>query len=529
MLNLLAKDFKLQFLNGSSTAKRIIQAIIMALIYALLAALVTFIFNQVLDKVIIYDRAPNAYLALFLAIISVIMIVLDLVRAYKLFFNKSDTDILTKLPVTNIEIVSSKIIVMFVLHYITSLIFVYPIFISYALNIGRAPMFYFVALFYPALSFIFEAGVALIFVYPFKLVVDYLKKHLLIQFIISVLLMTSFTFLYARILNLFMDLVVNNNLTLLFTTESIENMLNFTDKLYPLISLVKFYLGIPRDILTYLVISLGIFVIGFSFSIFAFSFFRNIVFQSRRKKTRTKLHVYKANTVLIKKELTLLFKESGNIFSFSALLIVEPFLMYLIISSLNGVFTSGIFQYSTLILPGFTVFFDIVLVMLISTIITSGASQFITNEKKTVRLLKTLPIKPLKQIWIKILVPYVLSLISLIISTIVLFVTKVFDLKTWLITLLLSVLLLTAYMIVSAIEELKMKNNFKKKTVLSTIYMYVVPILFFGVSVLLSLKNMEPVIVYLAATVLILGSGIPFLINILVKTNDYFLDLEIVN
>ena len=81
------------------------------------------------------------------------------------------------------------------------------------------------------------------------------------------------------------------------------------------------------------------------------------------------------------KELVLLFKDSNNIFSYAGLLIVQPFLLYLVVSALNGVFSSGTFAYYLIALPYFLPVLDIVLIMLFTVIINSGANNYISKQK----------------------------------------------------------------------------------------------------------------------------------------------------
>ena len=90
---------------------------------------------------------------------------------------------------------------------------------------------------------------------------------------------------------------------------------------------------------------MGIFILGLSITIFTFSYVRNI-FISNKKKYRIK--DYKKQSIqkaLIKKEVILLTKNQNYTLSFTGLLIVQPFLVYLVIKALNTIFTSGIFAY----------------------------------------------------------------------------------------------------------------------------------------------------------------------------------------
>ena len=81
-------------------------------------------------------------------------------------------------------------------------------------------------------------------------------------------------------------------------------------------------------------VSLGVFIAGVTICIFAFNYFRNLSITHKTKEREDDLKVSSIKKILIKKELVLLFKDSNNIFSFAGLLIVQPFLMYLVVSAL---------------------------------------------------------------------------------------------------------------------------------------------------------------------------------------------------
>lgn len=530
MLNLLIKDFKMIFLGDSdSLKKKILSLIFTAVMLISFIVVETFIFNMVINKVKDYSGAAPVFLTLFLFIISCIMIILNLLNAHKLFFNEKDVEQLTRYPVTNGEIISSKLIFLLIMHYIYSLMFVYPIFVSYASIIGRAPMFYFICIFYPLLSFLFEAGVALLLVYPFKLVIDYLKKHILIQFIVALVIMIMACYLYSNILSIFMNLVVNNNLDVLFTTSSIENLKGIVEYFVPISFLSRVYLGTSTQIIPYICISIGIFMLGVTFSIFSFNYFRSIKFNSKKRERKKDLKVNSLNKILIKKELTLLFKDSNNIFSFTGLLIIQPFLMYLVISALNNVFSTGTFQYYTLVVPNFIPLLDIVLVMLFTLIINSGANSYISNEKNTIRIMKTIPVSVERQLIIKVLVPFIASVISLVISTLVLLIFNIISVQTFIFGLILSILLLLIFELISLKEELKIRINKPRSTFLSSLYSYLLPIAFFISALLSTYLGLHIIVAYIIGFVVIILLGIPFMVRLKESINSNFMDLEHVN
>ena len=233
--------------------------------------------------------------------------------------------------------------------------------------------------------------------------------------------------------------------------------------------------------------------------------------------------------ILIKKELVLLFKDSNNIFSFTGLLVVQPFLMYLVVSSLNGVFSSGTFQYYILAMPQFIPLLDVVLIMLFTLIINSGANNYITVEKNTMKIMKTIPVSYVTQLLIKVLVPFVASLISLLISELVLLIFGVVSFQTFIFSLLLTIVMLLIFELVSLREELNIRMNKPRSSFLSSLYSYLLPILFFVVTLLSTNNGIDVKLAYLIGLITIIILGIPFMYKLKSKTASLFIDLEVVN
>ena len=530
MLNILVKDFKkFFFTDKASIGKKIISLIFTVLMLAAFISIEVYLFTVIIKDVKSFPGASNVYLTLFLAIISVIMILFNVVNAHKLLFDKKDIEQLTRYPVTNSQIILSKLVFMIGIHYFTSILFTYPLFIAYGSLLSKAPLFYFITLFYPLLSFLFEGGVALILVYPFKLVTDFLKKHVLVQFIVAILVMFGACYLYSNVLSLFMNLVINNNINLLFTTDAIASLSSFVKKLVPMNFLASSFLSLGSRFYQYLFIAGGTFFVGLAISIFAFNYFRNISINSASKTKKGNIKPIGINKILIKKELVLLFKDSNNIFSYAGLLIVQPFLLYLVVSALNGVFSSGTFAYYLIALPYFLPVLDIVLIMLFTVIINSGANNYISSEKHTVRIMKTMPVSVFKQLTIKVGVPYVLSCISLLASTIVLYLTSTISLVTFVCGTVLTFVLLAVYELIALKEELSIRFGKSKSSFFSSLYSYLLPLSFLAISLLLSYFGLNIIFAYLIACIVILLLGLPFMIKFKSKTINSFLDLEVVN
>ncbi len=530
MLNLLLKDFKLLFAGKDSLKKNIFSAIAGVLLFAVFLVIETFIFSTILKKLRTYDNATIPFLTFFLFIVSCIIILLDTVQANKLFFNDKDTEQLIIRPISNGQIVLSKLIFLFLSHVFTSLLLIYPLIVSYGDIVGKSSIFYYTGFFYPVFSFFFEAGIALFLVYPLKIAGEFLKKHTLLQFIISILVMFGACFLYNAVLTSFMNLVVNNDVSALFTVESIESMSTARQYLVPAIFYADiFFSGSSSQFLPYILLALGIFVLGLTIAVAAFHYFRSVKIIDKKTTPRSSAKIVGPKRALLKKELLLLFKDSTNIFSFTGLLIVQPFLVYIILNSLNSVFSTGAFSYYMAALPELIPLIDMLIIMFFTLIINSGANEYIQIEKSNVRTIKTLPVSVFTQVLIKVGVPFLLSVFSLLFTTVILLVFETVSFTTFLFSTLISILLLLTFDVISLKEELKIERYKTRSTAASTAYSYLMPTLFFIGALVGCLLGLELFLACLVGFLFFTALALPQFIHLKRKIQDAFLDMELVN
>ena len=469
-------------------------------------------------------------MTLFLFVISLVLIITGIFQAMKLFFNKRDLEQLSTFPVTNDQIIISKLIFMFLSHYVSSLIFVYPLFIAYGRIMFQTTWFYYIGLFYPIFTFFIEIGVALLLVYPFWLLLQYLKKRPLIQFIVSIVVLFIGVMLYSAILLAFIDIVKNGEITKLFNSSNINSFDKFRKWQVPINFLAEAFINKSWNMLfPYLLISFGVFVAGLTITIFAFNYIRNVTFNNTTKEKERKFKMISQTKALIKKEIMLLTKSSDYLFSFTGLLIVQPILLYLIIYAINSIFTTDIFLVYSMAIPHLIALIDVLLIMMFTLIISHGASQYIEMEKRTIKIVKTIPVKPIKQLAIKMMIPFSLSFISLLVSLLVLLIAGCISFVTFIFAFILTTVLLFIFNLLSMREELNIRHNKPRSTYMSSVYSYLLPFAYVIVAIILSFFGLPIYVSYLSGLLIIILLGLP---NILyLKKNYYtlFMDLEAVN
>ena len=531
MLSLIAKDFKLLFSgNSQNKVSKFLSFLFAGVVGILFIVIEVYLFQAIFNKMEAVKGAASSYFSLFLFIVSTLLTVFCVFTSMRLFFNSEDNNKLAALPISDTKIVLSKLIFLFITMYLMNLTFNLPLFITYGVIYKKMFSFYFNAVFYPALLFFFQAGIALLLVYPVKLALNFLKKHIIIQFIAVFVIAFGLAYLYSLALNLFINMVANNNISQIFTTEAIANVKNASKFMVPVNFLVEAFVNHSRtSIFPSIAISMGVFIIGLSVAIY----FYNKFLQNNRTDTGsikvTNLKVDSPRKALIKKELVILLRNSNFIFSFTGLLMVEPFLSYLIIKSMNTIFTSGSLAYYLASVPNIVAFMDVMLMMLISAIIFQGANSYITNENKAVRLMKSMPISLFEQLAIKVLIPLALSLAFLFISYLVLAVTLTLSIIPFLYGLIINTIFIITLAIVSLFEELKVKRNATKNTLLSSVYTYAVPTVYFLVALLFCYFKVNYNITFLMGLGVVILSLVPYMINFKERVSEQFLSLEVAN
>jgi hypothetical protein len=340
MLTLLIKDFRLMFSMDRGGKKGVFKALLSIFFSLSFVAIEVFLFSAILNKIQHFHDATQAFMLLFLLILSAFMTVSGVLQAKKLFFNEQDIRQLANHPVENGKMILSKLIFLVGVHYVTALLFEYPLFVAYGMLLGKTAWYYYTALFYPLLASIFELGIALLLVYPVWIFLQYLKKHVWLEFLLSIALIFSLLWPYSKVLSIFVDLVSNQSLNVLFTEESMAAVARFGEYAVPLNFLVDVFIG-KRSVgmFPYLAIAGGIFFLGMSITVFTFHRVRNLAVTAKPKKAT---FVYKSHSVLyglIKKELILLTKNPDYVFSYSGLLLAQPFLLFTVVTAMNSIFS----------------------------------------------------------------------------------------------------------------------------------------------------------------------------------------------
>lgn len=525
MLTLLSKDLKLLFGKKGTKREKVLYFLFLFLFLALGIALESIFYSLILKRISSFENAPLAFTSLFLFVISVLLMLSALFEERRLFYSESDTRQLFAYPINSAKIILSKLLLLFFTQYLLGLVLTYPIFVSYGIIFNRTPVFFFLTLFYPLLTFFFEAGVSMILLFPFKKIVGFLHDHLIVEFVVATILFGAFAYLYGQVLTVFLNLISENALSSLFNKETISALLSAKKYFVVATHLVDMYLlGRFDGFVFYLLFSVFGFALGLVLTCF---FYGKSLEEDKQKIGKKKEHKYKkisAEAALFKKETILLFRNGDNLFLYSSLLIIAPYLLYLVILALNTIFTSGTVGYYVAAVPDFVANIDIAVISLFTLALASGSSDFLGREKNSLKIMKSIPVSSKKMILIKLLIPFLASLVSLSVSVLVLGLTSTTDVYISLVGFFFGLTSLVSFYTLSFLSELKGKSVNSKALVTSYV---ILPFVIFGIMTALGFAGLSRLYIALTCSILEVAITALTVIYFLRHESRLWLELEV--
>ena len=528
MLNLIAKDLKI--LLGRGQGKQ--QALRLVLVIVAIAFLVymeTYVYREILGHLMTYEGAPISFTAVFLFILSMIMILSAMAQSEKLFFNASEAREMAPYPVSNAKIISSKLLLLFLTQFVLNFVFAFPVLVSYGVMNTRMPLFYFLCVFYPVFAFFFEAGIGLALSYPYHRLKLFLNSKPLVQFIVAVVLMGVLSYFYGVVLSAFLDVIVGEGINSLFTTDNMAALNEAKRFLVVANYLTDFFTSNSLSaLLRWLMFSLPAFGLGLGLIIPLFQLGQGYG-KSTKKEASFDEKVISPKKALFKKEFALLFRDSDNLFSYSGLLIVGPYLCYLIVLAMNKLLTTGAVAYYLVMFQGITFYVDVFVILCFSALVASGGADFISREKSAVKALKMMPVSYWTQMIIKASIPVIASSVSLLATIIVCWASGQVNAAIAMTSLFGGLLFLFGFNLLSFIEEMRRKVGANVNHFLSGAFTYAVPLLFLLIAIGLSFLRLSSGLIFLIGFAGILLLVLPVIIYFFSKKRVLWDEMEVSN
>ena len=527
MLNLMAKDIKLLFGGKSSPKQAAIRALGGFFGLVLLLMIETYVYREILSKLSVYPNAPRAFTTLFLFILSILMMLFCLFQSEKLFYDEQDKADTSTLPISPAKRIASKLILLFAIQYVVGLALEYPIFLSFGMLAHKMIFFYFLGLLYPFFAFFFEAGIAMALSYPYHLLRCFLKDRPLIQFALAALVLGLLSFAYGWVLNVFTSLLSGVGINAILTDANLSRLVSARAYLVVSCYLVDMlYYASRSAFLFYALFAALSFLLGF----FALLLSSSKVSSSPQRKWKKKELSYRPHSLfyaLLKKEFLLLFRDGDNLFSYSGLLLVQPYLCYAVVSSLNAVFSNGNVAYYFVSFPGLATYIDCFAILCFLSCVSGAGMNYFSREKQGVRLVKTIPVSEKEQLLAKWLPGFACSLLSYLATLIFIGASKVLRTTPLLFVAFSGLLFLLGESFLCLREEMGKKIGGAESHLLSGLYSYGLPIACLGLAVLLSFLRVPSSWIYASQFLLIALAALPESLSFLFSSSKIWMKMEV--
>ena len=487
---LILKEFKQNsFLNKKGIISKIVSLFSSLILLALFITLEVLLYINVFDKLYVYTSLNDSLFIIISFILFIFGIFSAVAFLYSAFFkNAKEKIILGTSPASPYDIILAKSISVYfkLLVYIFSTIFALSI--AYGLK-SEVDFLFYVLMFFASLvlAFLCET-IGTILLIPFNEFKKFINRFKIFSFILMIVVLIGLAFLYGAILNLFVNLIRNDDIGSLFTTDRVELLKNISTYLYPIFNCIDF--SKCNEMNVHFTIVLAIMIFTFVIAMFAFkkylsSYYSGAIDKKASKNKNTySIKLTSINSALIKKELSLALSNNDGIFSYISLIILEPFVVFSVISAVNLIFSTGNLNYISTLFPSIFLTVDVLLILLFLSVINTTSSISLIKEKNTLLVMKTMPVSYFKQLLFKAMVPSIISSCSYLL-TLVLLVS--FGEVTWIDFLFLIVVGLLSIVLLNTFN---LFNDLKSKSAssfLSMLISYVFPVVAVVLGAVLSL------------------------------------------
>lgn len=445
--------------------KKALMIISVVISATIIVALECYIYISLYDKANIFTGFNYPFVILIDAILFLLNVVFLVPAIEKTYFkNEQERLIFLSRPIKDTDVLVAKAMYIYLQSFAFTLLTIFPITLIYGLKYGAGFLFYLTLFFTPFVL----AFVALMFSFllaiPYHEITKFFKGRKIILLVIALIGGYLLAYAYSLLLNLFVSLVQNASLDNLFNTNNINIITNLSTYLWPIYNILQIatYHSFAMQTLLLLLVICGSFLVGlFPFMFYYSHTLKHTLPEKKRRRTflANQLYITSVNKALIRKEFTLITsKNDDSVFSYSTLIALQPFLIYLVVSALNVIFHSGNLNYIRSLFPAIYSTIDASMIFLFLAVI-NGAVLSLNNERNTIKLIKTIPVKFDKQLLIKFMVPFTLSSISFLLTDIVLVSTLQISWVAFIFLLFNGTLMIALLNFMSLYSSLKKQKN----------------------------------------------------------------------
>ncbi len=412
-------------LPKGSLLSRVLKSLLFLLVLACFLALEVYIYLALDAQLKEFSSYGSGdFLVLFLFLYFFLSVLSSLPLADRCLYRRRDEEILFPLPVSDDDVILGKGLYLYIRLVFSTLFLATPLLIAYGTTSDMMPQYYVLAIVYPFVVSFVSIGLLLALLPLYHRLARFMKGKFLLQLVLGVGVTVALCFLYRYVLELFLNIVQGSRLDALFSASFLAGLHEASPWFIPVSNYFALMSG-TENVISNLLYLLGAILLMAFLGIYLLSYlYRSNKEPStdekkKRKEKKASLRVLSPFRALLKKEFILLFRNGNYLFSFSSLLFMQPFLCYVVISSLSRLLYSNL----AIFLDFFSELpngISLLLLLLFASLVSSGAADGIAREEKGRLFLKTSPLSPIKMTLAKLLLPVAVSLFSFYLSAIVL-------------------------------------------------------------------------------------------------------------
>ena len=457
--SLILKEIKTTSIGSKLKKENLLNTVLELVLYVGFIAIEVYLFHMLSAKFQAYNGVAEAFLVIFLTLISAVLTVVLAMQARKSLFSAEDASIMLTKPIKPLDNVISKILFVYIKNVFFNFCVAFPVLISYTINTHAHAYVVVFCVLYPIIASCFETGLACILSLPLQQLHLLLKRFAILQIIVSIAVIAGFCYLYSHVLNIFMVLVKDGNISTIFTNESLETMRVIGAYCIPARFFVPVFYGKYFEILIMIAIAVVVLALGTVLGAVFYMHFIKAEKESKSKSVNKFKKTMSPTKALFVKEFKLIFS-SNSVFSFAGLLFMQPILTFAIVKAINVIFKSGVFSFLSSMFTFLMPIVGIIFVTLFSVIINTSSSFILQREGYSgIKICKLIPVSYKKQVFVKMVVPFVSSLVSLIVSVVVLVAFKEMSVISGVLAFLLALVLEVIMEIVCVSADLRNKQK----------------------------------------------------------------------
>ena len=524
-LTLFKYEFKLQFpFKGKKQKIDFAGSIFSFLITALIVVVFVYLVSTIANNYVLVEinkvsdptgRALELMNMFYVAIIA-IMSLTGVEQMRKSLSERKNREMFLRLPVNPQTIFLSKISVLLLLNYVLAFVL-----------IGATNTIFYIALQPTWTYWLATAGIWLVFpfvpllissllIIPYIQIINFLKDKYAVIFILFTSILAGAFFLYSEVLGVVQRLLETGNIKFLFNMEFITTLQTVMLYSFPANSIASIILGV--DVLKSIIIVAVVVILSVTIvylitnKLFYITLFKN---EKRTFKNKKKEKYKPLNTTvsLMKKEFISVFREPKNLFSYFAISLAMPVMVYCCYTLFYSLIENTV---------GFQIDFSLALliVLIFSVLTNTFCSSNISRDGIAFLKMKSLPVRAKVVLTAKVLFCGIVSSLAVLLSSVMLVAMTNLTVIDGVIVAALGVLFSTSQVFLATRRDLNHANltlsnveieKENSKTIAKVVFIGLIVALIAGVA-------------SIVITIFSLGTNIDFIANLnLTKSMAYII------